>query len=74
MRLYVAGAREYDENKRKQIYAEFQRVVQEQLPVIHLVTPTALSAIRDRVKGVQFSGLDTRGSLWNVYELKVTDN
>jgi len=73
-RLYVAGAREYDENKRKQIYAAFQRVVQEQVPVIHLVTPTALSAIRDRVKGVRFSGLDTRGSLWNVYELKVTDN
>lgn len=73
-RLYVAGAREYDENKRKQIYAEFQRIVQEQVPVIYLVTPTALSAIRDRVKGVQFSGLDKRGSLWNVYELKVTDN
>jgi peptide/nickel transport system substrate-binding protein len=73
-RLFVAGAREYDENKRKQIYADFQRIVQEQLPVIHLVTPTALSAIRDRVKGVQFSGLDTRGSLWNVYELKVADN
>ena len=73
-RLFVVGAREYDENKRKQIYADFQRIVQEQLPVIHLVTPIALSAIRDRVKGVQFSGLDTRGSLWNVYELKVTDN
>lgn len=73
-RLFVAGAREYDENKRKQIYAEFQRIVQEQVPVIYLVTPMALSAIRDRVKGVQFSGLDTRGSLWNVYELKVTDN
>ena len=73
-RLFVAGAREYDETKRKQIYADFQRIVQEQLPVIHLVTPIALSAIRDRVKGVQFSGLDTRGSLWNVYELNVADN
>lgn len=72
-RLFVAGAREYDETKRKQIYADFQRIIQEQVPVIHLVTPTALSAIRDRVKGVQFSGLDTRGSLWNLYELKVVD-
>ncbi|XHX76854.1 MAG: ABC transporter substrate-binding protein [Stenomitos frigidus ULC029] len=72
-RLFVAGTREYDETKRKQIYADFQRIVQEQVPVIHLVTPTALSAIRDRVKGVQFSGLDTRGSLWNLYELKVVD-
>jgi peptide/nickel transport system substrate-binding protein len=72
-RLFVAGAREYDENKRKQIYADFQRIIQEQVPVIHLVTPTALSAIRDRVQGVQFSGLDTRGSLWNLYELKVVD-
>jgi peptide/nickel transport system substrate-binding protein len=72
-RLFVAGAREYDENKRKQIYADFQRIIQEQVPVIHLVTPTALSAIRNRVQGVQFSGLDTRGSLWNLYELKVVD-
>ncbi len=72
-RLFVAGAREYDETKRKQIYADFQRIIQEQVPVIHLVTPTALSAIRDRVQGVQFSGLDTRGSLWNLYELKVVD-
>lgn len=73
-RLFVAGAREYDENKRKQIYADFQRIIQEQVPVIHLVTPTALSAIRNRVQGVQFSGLDTRGSLWNLYELKVVDS
>ncbi len=72
-RLFVLGAREFDEAKRKQIYAEFQRIVQEQVPVIHLVNGIALSAIRDRVQGVQFSGLDTRGSLWNVYELKVTN-
>lgn len=72
-RLFITGAREFDENKRKQIYAEFQRIVQEQVPVIHLVTPYALSAIRDRVSGIQFSGLDARGSLWNVYQLKVED-
>jgi peptide/nickel transport system substrate-binding protein len=70
-RLFIAGAKEFDEAKRKQIYAQFQQIVQEQVPVIHLVNPYALSAIRNTVEGVQFSGLDTRGSLWNIYELKV---
>jgi peptide/nickel transport system substrate-binding protein len=72
-RLFIAGAREFDETKRKQIYAEFQKIVQEQVPVIHLVNPIALSAGRNTVQGIQFSGLDTRGSLWNVYDLKVVE-
>ncbi|UBF24062.1 ABC transporter substrate-binding protein [Kovacikia minuta CCNUW1] len=70
-RLFIAGAKEFDENKRKKIYAEFQEVVQNQVPVIHLVTPIALSAARNFIEGIQFSGLDNRGSLWNVYELKL---
>lgn len=69
-RLFIAGAREFDEAKRKAIYAEYQQIVQEQLPVIHLVLPIGMSAIRSRIQGIQYTSGDRRGSLWNVYELK----
>lgn len=71
-RLFTAGARELDEAKRKIIYGEFQRIVQEQLPVIYLVNETALVAVRDRVQGLKYSGLPTWG-LWNIQELKIVD-
>ena len=67
-RLYIEGGRELDEAKRKEIYAETQRLAQEYLPFIHLVNPLALAAIRDRVEGTKFSALG--GTLWNIYELK----
>jgi peptide/nickel transport system substrate-binding protein len=69
--LYVQGAQELDDAKRKAIYAEGQRLAQEYLPFIHLVSPLSLAAIRDRIQGVKYSALG--GSLWNIYELKVDD-
>jgi len=71
--LFLQGAREFDIPKRKQIYNRFQQIVQEELPMIHLIVPESFSAIRNRIQNVKFSGLDTRGSLWNVYELKAVD-
>jgi peptide/nickel transport system substrate-binding protein len=71
-RLYIEGARELDEAKRKEIYAQTQRLAQEYLPFIHLVNPLALAAMRDRVEGVKFSALG--GTLWNAYELKVAED
>lgn len=71
-RLFVNGARELDQTKRKAIYAEFQRIVQEQLPVIHLVNDRALMAVRDRVEGLQYTGLPSWG-LWNIQELKIKE-
>lgn len=67
-RLYIEGARELDETKRKEIYGETQRLAQEYLPFIYLINPLALAAIRDRIEGTKFSALG--GTLWNVYELK----
>ncbi|NHC34356.1 ABC transporter substrate-binding protein [Scytonema millei] len=67
-RLYIEGARELDETKRKEIYGETQRLAQEYLPFIHLINPLALAAIRDRIEGTKFSALG--GTLWNIYELK----
>jgi len=67
--LYIQGSQELDEAKRREIYAETQRLAQEYLPFIHLVNPLALSAVRNDVEGVKFSALG--GALWNVYELKI---
>ncbi|MBD2464316.1 ABC transporter substrate-binding protein [Oscillatoria sp. FACHB-1407] len=68
--LFKAGARELDEAKRRDIYGDYQRIAQEQLPVIHLVHEIALVAVRDRVQGLKYSGLPTWG-LWNIQEIRV---
>ncbi len=68
-RLYIEGARETDEAKRKAIYAETQRITQEYLPMIYLVNALSMSAVRDRIQNVKYSALG--GVVWNIYELKV---
>ena len=68
--LYIEGAQELDEAKRRQIYVEAQRIVQEQLPFIYLINQYSMAAIRDRVENVKYSPL---GALWNVYELQVAE-
>lgn len=68
-RLYVQGARELDETKRKAIYAEIQRITQENVPFIYLINPLTLTAVRNPIQGVNYSGL--KGLFWNLYELKV---
>ncbi|MBW4466829.1 MAG: ABC transporter substrate-binding protein [Pegethrix bostrychoides GSE-TBD4-15B] len=68
--VFQAGARQFDLAQRKPFYDRFQVLVQEQLPVIHLVQEIALMAVRNRVKGVQYNGLPSWG-LWNVQELQV---
>lgn len=69
--LFIQGAQEFDEAKRKETYDEFQRVAQEYLPYIHLINPLSMAAIRDRIEGVKFTALG--GAFWNIYELKVVD-
>jgi peptide/nickel transport system substrate-binding protein len=68
--LYIKGAQEFDEAKRKAIYDETQQLAQEYLPYIYLVNPLSMAAIRDHIKGVKYSAL---GAFWNIYELKVVD-
>ena len=70
-RLYIEGAQELDEQERKAIYSETQRIAQEYLPYIHLFTPLSLTAVRDRVQNVKYSAYG--GALWNVYEIKVAE-
>ncbi|MEA5582515.1 ABC transporter substrate-binding protein [Nodularia harveyana UHCC-0300] len=69
--LYIQAARELDEAKRKEIYAETQRITQENLPFIYLVNPYSLSAVRNKFEGIQYSVLG--GAFWNIYEIKITN-
>ena len=68
--LYIQGAQEFDEVKVKEIYGESQQLTQEYLPFIYLVNSSAMSAIRNRFEGIQFSALG--GAFWNIHEIKVT--
>lgn len=67
--LFEQGAIEADENKRKQIYGDFQQIVAEQVPVFFLVNPISLQAVRDRVENVQYSAVG--GLLWNIDQLRL---
>lgn len=71
-RLFIQGAQELNPEKRKKIYGEFQKLVQEQLPVVHLVNDSAIMAVRNRVQGLKYSGLPSWG-LWNIQELKIKE-
>ncbi|MEM1425001.1 MAG: ABC transporter substrate-binding protein, partial [Cyanobacteria bacterium P01_H01_bin.130] len=66
--LYVAGSQTVDEAERKAIYGEAQRIIQEQLPLIHLIAPLSIGAVRDSVVGVDYNALG--GSLWNLDSLQ----
>jgi len=69
--LYIQAARELDVEKRKEIYAETQRLAAEYLPFIYLINPFSLAAVRDRLQGVEYSALG--GALWNLETLKISD-
>jgi peptide/nickel transport system substrate-binding protein len=68
--LYIQAAQELDEGKRRQLYIETQKITQENVPCIYLVNPLSLSAIKNRVKGIDYSPLS--GAFWNLHELKIT--
>ncbi|MEL6552282.1 MAG: ABC transporter substrate-binding protein [Cyanobacteria bacterium J06621_11] len=70
--LYIQAAQELDEDKRKALYFETQKLVQENLPFIHLVGQYSMSAVRNKVENVQYTALG--GTLWNIQELKIMEN
>ena len=69
--LYIEAAKELDEGKRKEIYAQTQQLTQEYLPLIFLVNPYSLAAVRNRFEGIQYSALG--GAFWNVETLKISE-
>ena len=69
--LYIEAARELDEEKRKEIYAQSQRLTSEYLPLIYLVNPYSLAAARNRIEGIEYSALG--GAFWNLETLKISE-
>jgi peptide/nickel transport system substrate-binding protein len=68
--LYIQAAQELNEGKRREIYIETQKITQENLPCIYLVNALSFSAIRNRVKGIDYSPIN--GAFWNLHELKIS--
>ncbi|MEC4817440.1 MAG: ABC transporter substrate-binding protein [Scytonema sp. PMC 1069.18] len=71
--LYIQGSQELDEQKRKEIYFETQRISQENQPFIFLVNQLQMAAVRDRIQNVDVSSLFYETVLWNVAHLKVAE-
>jgi peptide/nickel transport system substrate-binding protein len=69
--LYIEGAKELDTEKRKKIYNETQQLAIEYLPLIYLVNPYSLAAVRNSIEGVEYSALG--GAFWNLERLKITE-
>ncbi len=67
--LYVQGARELNEAKRKEIYAKTQQITQEYLPFIYLANAKAMAAVRNRVENVRYNAIGL--GIWNLPEQKV---
>ncbi|MGA1262490.1 MAG: ABC transporter substrate-binding protein [Prochlorothrix sp.] len=67
--LYIEAAQELDENQRKILYGETQKIAQEQLPFVQLVNELGMSAVRNTIGPIQYS--DLSGALWNLHELQV---
>jgi peptide/nickel transport system substrate-binding protein len=70
--LYIKGSQELDEQKRKAIYGEAQRLIKEYLPFIYMVNPLSMTAVRDRVEGIEYSALG--GAFWNIHELRISED
>ncbi len=70
-RLYIEGAQELDETKRKAIYGKIQQLAHENLPWITLMNARVMAVVRDRVEGVNYPELG--GALWNIQDLRVAD-
>lgn len=71
--LYIQGAKTLDEDKRQAIYHETQRIIAEYAPLIYLVKPYSLAAVRNRVIGIKYSALSKANPFWNINELTLAD-
>jgi peptide/nickel transport system substrate-binding protein len=66
-KLFSDAGKTVDDAKRKLVYSRFQEIVAEQQPVVFLVTPDALFAVRNRLVNTRPCAL---GSVrWNMDEL-----
>nr|QFZ92246.1 ABC transporter substrate-binding protein [Synechococcus elongatus PCC 11802] len=70
--LFVAAAQEIDDDRRKEIYGQAQRLAQQYLPFIYLVNRQQIAAVRNTITPIQFSELG--GALWNTEYVSVNDD
>ncbi len=52
-RLLESGRRTFNQERRKAIYAELQRVLAEDQPIVFLYVPDALTAVSSRIRGIE---------------------
>jgi peptide/nickel transport system substrate-binding protein len=52
-KIFQAGAQEFDETKRKQIYDQFQQIMYDQVPFVYLVTPMTIIGARNTLQNYQ---------------------
>lgn len=69
--LYVQASQEFNDGKRKELYAETQRIATEQVPFVYMVNPLTFEAVRDRISGIKYTAIG--GAFWNLYELKIAE-
>ena len=69
--LYIQASQVFDEDKRKEFYGQAQQIIAEELPFIYMVNPLEFDAIRNRIKGINYTELS--GGFWNLYELQISD-
>ena len=69
--LLAAGVATTDQDERAAIYADAQKIVNEELPVILLYSPRTISATSDRLEGYVASPIPTQ-AFWNIAEWSVT--
>ena len=58
--IFNQGVQELDENKRKQLYDEFQRIISQKLPMIYTVLSSRLYSVRNKFENLnptKFGGL-----------------
>jgi peptide/nickel transport system substrate-binding protein len=66
--IFSKAAQEIDPAKRKALYDRWQEIATNELPLILLVTPDSLAAVRNRVQNTRPTAL---GLLWNGDELAI---
>ena len=69
--LLAAGVATTDQDERAAIYADAQKIVNEELPVILLYSPRTISATSDRLGGYIANPLVTQ-AFWNIAEWSVS--
>lgn len=70
--LFNKGVQELDPEKRKQIYWKWQEIAADNLPLIHTVSPKAIYAVRNNIKGIKPTALG--GVFHNIEEIWIKEN